>query len=298
MIKIILKLKGGLGNQLFSYAAARRLSIINQAELVIDKISGFKYDHRYKRQFLLDHFNIQARFANKYERFIAFNRIFRYFRIKLSQNKPFEKRKYLIQEKNDFDPRLLDLRINGTLNFEGYWQRELYFKDIEEIIRQDLEIIPPKDELNKSIAEIIQKSDAVCIHVRWFAPPYTKYASKNSKNIDKVYYDEAISMICHKINNPYFFIFSDFPDDTAKLLDLHKNNATFISHNQGDENSYADLWLMSLCKHFIIANSTFSWWGAWLSLNPDKIVIAPKKVKNEEGAWGFKGLIPEQWIIN
>jgi len=81
------------------------------------------------------------------------------------------------------------------------------------------------------------------------------------------------------------------------LIALPKERVTVISHNKGDENAYADLWLMTQCKHFIIANSTFSWWGAWLGENADTIVIAPNIVVRGITSWGFKGLIPKRWLL-
>jgi len=297
MKKVISRIKGGIGNQLFCYAAARRLAFINNVELVVDNISGFVRDHEYKRQYQLTHFNIPVRLATPSERMMPFERFRRFILKRISKRKPFETRQYLEQENNDFDERLLSLKINGKIYLDGYWQSEQYFIDIEKIIRQEFEIIPPTDKTNQDVASQIESTNSICIHIRWFDIPNTEKEIDFSNNIDKEYYNKAISLISTQTINPHFFVFSDYPDETRKFLNLSLQNTTFITHNKGDENAYADLWLMSLCNHFIIANSTFSWWGAWLSKNKDKIVIAPQKIKNGEGSWGFKGLFPDKWQV-
>lgn len=295
--KIICIQKGGLGNQLFCYATAMRLALANNAELVVDNISGFARDHKYRRHYQLTHFKISSRMATPLERMMPFGYFQRFLLKRISRKKPFETRQYLEQENNDFDERLLSLKVDGKIYLEGYWQSEQYFFDIGNIIREEFEIIPPSDFKNQNLANQIKISNAVCIHIRWFDIPNTEIERDFSNNIDKDYYTKAISLIRAQTINPHFYIFSDHPDETIKLLPFLKGNATFVGHNKGDKNAYADLWLMTLCKHFIIANSTFSWWGAWLSSNPDKIVIAPRKEKNGEGSWGFKGLIPENWVL-
>lgn len=296
MKKIISLIKGGIGNQLFCYAAARRLAITNNSELVIDNISGFVRDHKYKRQYMLNHFNISARQATPSECLMPFERYRRVLLKLISRRKPFESRQYLEQENNDFDERLLFIKIDDTIYLDGYWQCEKYFIDIENIIRQEFEIIPPTDRINQDMAALIKSTNAVCIHIRWFDTPNPEKETGYSNNIDKEYYNKALSLINDQTINPHLFVFSDYPDETFRFLPLQKYNTTFITNNKGDENAYVDLWLMSLCKHFIIANSTFSWWGAWLASNNDKIVIAPADKKNGISAWGFPGLLPDNWI--
>jgi hypothetical protein len=119
----------------------------------------------------------------------------------------------------------------------------------------------------------------------------------SSGGLNKNYYFKAIEYIQQHITNPHFYIFSDDPERAISIISLNENQFTLIKHNIGDELAYADLWLMSKCKHFIIANSTFSWWGAWLSKNHEKIVIAPGFIKSEGNSfWGFEGLLPDNWI--
>lgn len=136
--KIILRISGGLGNQLFSYAAARRLALVNSADLVIDHVSGFRYDTRYSRHYQLDHFAILCRKATHAERLEPFSRIRRNLLRRWNSLFQFERRSYLVQEGIDFDPRLLLLRPTNRLYLEGYWQSEGYFKDFENCIRNEL----------------------------------------------------------------------------------------------------------------------------------------------------------------
>lgn len=294
MKKVVVCLKGGLGNQLFQYAAGRRLAYVNNAELMIDT-SYFKRDFVYKRKYLLDNFKINAKRYTFFERLGPFEKYARFAFRKLSRLLPFEKRVYIEQEKLDFDPRLLNLKIKKILYLDGYWQSENYFKDIEDIIRSELQIkFLPTDHVNREMVKKIRNCNSVAIHVRFF-DKVGKRENRNN-NLSKEYYIRAIKYIESKISNVHYFIFSDIPEKVLSYIVFPKEKITLVDHNKEEENSYIDLWLMSQCKHFIIANSTFSWWGAWLSKNKGKIVIAPKFQKIGIGAWGFRGLIPEEWI--
>lgn len=293
MDKIILNIFGGIGNQLFSYAAARRLALVNDAELVIDNVSGFSRDVQYKRSYQLHHFNISCRLASFSERLMPCSRIRRFLMRKWNSRLLFDKRKYVVQSGVDFDSRLLNFKSRGTIYLEGFWQSEGYFKDIEETIRQELSIQPPVDIANQNLAEKIQKHNAVALHVRFFDNPNTDASTHNTSND---YYSRAIDLIESHISDAHYYIFSDNFDLVSSYISLPHGRFSFVNHNQGDNNAYADLWLMTQCKHFIIANSTFSWWGAWLSGNKDKIVIAPNLVLGGKTAWGFSGLLPDSWL--
>ncbi len=294
MAKIIARIKGGLGNQLFCYAAARRLALINNAELVIDDVTGFVRDRLYKREFQLDRFNIQSRKATPFERMEPFERYRRGIAKFIARRKPFYRRAYVEQEGLDFDPRLLDFKVTGTVYLDGLWQSESYFKDFDSTLRQDLHITPPEDYDNRRMAEKIESCDAVGVHARWFNKPGETGSVDKSHNLQKEYYSRAIDMICAGMSNPHFFLFSDFPEAARSLIPVSKNMVSPVAHN-GQDRAYADLWLMTLCKHFIIANSTFSWWGAWLSEHSSKIVIAPDVRIEGLTAWSFEGLIPQNW---
>ncbi len=291
MSKIIVRLKGGLGNQLFTYCAARRLAYVNNAELVLDSVTGFVDDYVYRNKYALDHFQINARIASSRERIEPFSKYRRKLIKLLSRASQFNNRKYIEEINNKFDSRLIDLRIKRDIYFEGYWQDERYFIDIEDIIRKELQINPPDDEINRDIADQIIRSNSIAIHVRWFDNP--KMAQQSNVPFD--YYLRAINKIEDTVKSPHYFLFSDFPHEASKKFNF-LNKLTVISNNKNNENVYKDLWLMSQCKHFIIANSTFSWWGAWLAQNKSKIIIAPDICSNPNKNCKFYTSIPERWL--
>ena len=144
------------------------------------------------------------------------------------------------------------------------------------------------------IANDIKNTNSVAVHIRWFDSP----GDHEINNISVNYYKSAIDYFNKNFNNPKYFIFSDNPDAILEKLNLIGNNFIIITNNKGDENAFADLWLMTLCKSFIIANSTFSWWGAWLAENRDKIVVYPKPQVNQGNniPWHMSGAMPAKWV--
>lgn len=291
--KIICRILGGLGNQLFCYAAARRLALVNNAELIIDDVSGFVRDHAYQRHYQLDHFNIPCRKATGHERLEPFSRVRRMLKRKWNERLPFEQRLFIRQQGNDFEPRLLQVKPQGTVYLEGYWQSEDYFKDVEAVIRQDLQIRPPPDAANLAMAAQIRNCTAVAVHVRFFDEPQ----APASNNAPGDYYARAVAKMSTLVPDAHYFVFSDRPAVARARIPLPDERITLVSHNRGDALAYADLWLMTQCKHFIIANSTFSWWGAWLAAHPKKQIIAPGfEMRDGKMSWGFSGLLPQTWI--
>jgi len=290
--KLIARIYGGIGNQLFMYAAARRLAFVNNAELVLDHVSGFNNHDVYQRHYQLAHFSIPCRTATAAERLEPFSLLRRYLYRKWNQRMMFVERFFLVQEGIDFDQRLLHFKPQGTVYLEGYWQSEDYFKDVGTIIRQDLQITPPTDAANLTMAAQILGCTAVALHVRFF-----DQLNRGINNASGEYYIRAIEALERSAPTAHYFIFSDQPANARACIPLPDARVTLVAHNQGDENAYADLWLMTQCQHFIIANSTFSWWGAWLGANPAKQVIAPGfEMRHGKMCWGFMGLLPGEWI--
>lgn len=286
-------MKGGLGNQLFCYAAARRLALVNDAELVIDDVSGFRYDRAYRRQSMLDPLQISARAATPGERFEPFERMRRKFARLVASRRPFEERRYIEQQGVDFEPRLLDVRVRDVVHLDGLWQSEGYFADVADTVAGDLEMRPPEDSWARATAEEIREGCAVAVHVRFFDAP----DAPQTHTLSSDYYRRAIQIIQERVANPRFFLFSDDPAAARERLGLENRELRVVSGEGRESSALTDLWLMRQCEHFIIANSTFSWWGAWLGSARDKVVIAPDVCLRGKTAWGFPGLVPDRWTL-
>jgi hypothetical protein len=299
--KVVVRLKGGLGNQLFCYAAARRLAWANDAELVLDAVSGFRYDHLYRRTYALGSFRIPVRLATPSEQMEPLGRVRRWVARKLSEGKSLSQRRYIQQVGVDFDPGILTLRLQeGTTYFDAFGQSESYFADIRELIQQDLATSAPSDQTNQDMAKQIEASPSVALHVRWFDAGNAPHSS----NMSLAYYTQAIPRLLTEIRQAHFYIFSDRPDQAAACLAplMQGHACTVVRHNAKSGNAEADFWLMRQCRHFVIGNSTFAWWAAWLGEQSQAgaQVLAPARNVDPEHsvtAWGFPYLLPERWTV-
>lgn len=292
MSKLIARMKGGLGNQLFAYAAAKRLACINDVELVVDNVTGFIRDKKFNRQYMLDVFKITDRLATSSEMMFPFERAQRAFVKTIERRKPFSKRRYICQEIDDFDDRLLNLKLSSPVTYiDGLWQSEKYFKDIESTIRESLtfNIAPDgRDVLNTS--RTLSQEESVAIHVRWFHQPGINL---HSTNVSKNYYEKAISLVIKKLKNPVFAVFSDRMDFTKASIKFPKDQTIFVENN----GALTDFWLMTNCTHFVLANSTYSWWAAWLgTFGKESIVCFPRiKTSKTSWHWDYCGQMPTSW---
>lgn len=297
---IIVRLGGGLGNQLFQYALGRHLSIIHQRELRIDT-SGYTSTigdpQKGIRTFALSHFTIEAKPASLNE--LA---LFRHKRTivdkvinKLGRFGAYYKKAYIIEPENlhfKFDEDLLSASLKDPVYIEGYWQSEKYFIDIEDVIRGEFSFVDQQDQKNSEMLEKINSVNSVALHIRH--GDNATAVAQNHGVLPLSYYKEAIRKIAESVTDPHFFIFSDDPVWAQNNLKL-EFPAEFVTHN-GDEKNYEDLRLMSSCKHHIVGNSTFSWWGAWLGKKSNQIVIAPRHyhIGHDVSKLDF---YPDRWII-
>ncbi len=289
---VIVQLIGGLGNQLFQYAFGRRLALLKKTNLKLDHSS---FDKSYKlRKYSLSHFDIEENFVSpeetkKYKNFFSrsFAKVNQMNRNKLAL---YYSRKYVKEQSFLFDANIL--KVSSDVYVEGLWQTEKYFKEIEFELRKELVFKTAPSEPNKRMADEIMNTTSVSLHVR--RADYVTDVKSNQVHgacgLD--YYKKAIAFIAERFENPNFYVFSDDMNWTRSnlLLDFPTK---YVDYNNADTD-YEDLRLMSLCKHNIIANSTFSWWGAWLNANSKKIVIAPEKWFNDSSKTSVD-LIPEKW---
>lgn len=289
---IITRLIGGLGNQLFQYAVGRHLAEIHKTELKINT-SGFETYKLHK--YSLWPFNIQENFASsqEIESLTAQERVGGESMLARVLRKTLKPAKTHIREKElfSFDPKIL--RLPDGVYLDGYWQTEKYFVDITGIIRQEATVKFQQTGKDKGLADMIASTESVSLHIRrgdYVSNPKTKQVH-GICGID--YYARCVEHIAQIVKNPHFFIFSDDSEWVRTNLKLPYPN-TLVDHNDADKN-YEDLRLMSQCRYNIIANSSFSWWGAWLNPRKNKLVLAPKRWLAKRGV-SYVDIIPARWI--
>lgn len=289
---IIVRLLGGLGNQMFQYACGRSVAIRTSQRLKLDISS---YPDHLDRTYELSHFGIEADIATPEEcsclRWAhprSWRRLVNKALAKLHLTKIFTRcdaESYM----SESAPFCVDSRVlatQGSAYLQGYWQNERYFHEFSEEIRQDL---APRNALSAGAAACLDEigaCEAVSVHVR-----RGDYVVGNPCHgvLPLEYYTAAVGMLADKIREPRFFIFSDDPDWVRGHLQPLLPYSVVPGHHSGHE----DLWLMSRCRHHIIANSSFSWWGAWLNPDSSKLVFAPRKWFSA-GPPTY-GLVPSTW---
>jgi len=289
---IISRILGGLGNQMFQYAAGRALSLRLGEPLFLD-IGGFPAYRLHQGFELPDVFLCNSRPVTDRQMRSALGwRSYRQIGSLLlkPQLQWLRGHHFVVEPHFHYWSGFND--ISDSCYLSGYWQSEKYFAPVEDRIRQDFGFRQPLSGRNMEQARQIAGCSAVSLHVR-----RGDYLSdtKTSSTIGVCsldYYRAAVAYIAKQVASPCFFIFSDdIPWCREKLrLDFP---CTYIDHNRGTE-SYRDMQLMSLCRHHIIANSSFSWWGGWLNPRTDKIVIAPKQWFVTD--FDSTDLVPSSWI--
>lgn len=283
---IVVKLVGGLGNQMFQYAVGRSLSLMHDVPLKLD-ISTFE-DYN-DRAYSLKDLNVNGEIATAPEsaRFTKTG----FLKGSFEKLKPYYRRSIIVERCFDFDANILN--APGDVYLDGYWQSENYFKDISELIRKEFKFKKEASGRNKDLIAEMADIESVSLHVR-----RGDYVSNNKVHeihgtCSMEYYNNCMNLIKSRIHNPKFFIFSDDMSWVRQNMKID-SSFCFIDHN-GQDKDYEDLHLMSSCKHNIIANSSFSWWGAWLNDNAQKVVYAPEKWANYS-ALNTEHRLPLDWI--
>jgi hypothetical protein len=287
---ILVELNGGIGNQMFQYAAAKSLAIHHKTILKLDISPGTDKSMPQElrpRPFDLHYFNLPDQFANVTD-IESFNTKSALEKIK-EKAKPNHKRKIYREPFFHYDSNFFNAEADVYL--KGLWQSEKYFYPFKNEIRNLFEFKNETVSTLKDVSYRLKNQNSVSIHIR-----RGDYLAKVSLEvlglIPLEHYQNAIELINSKMPDTFFYFFSDDINWVKESFQLP--NATYISGDISKDH-VEDLYLMSQCKHNIIANSSFSWWGAWLNNNPNKIVVVPKNWFNK-GPKDTQDLIPEGWL--
>jgi len=298
--KYIVKIADGLGNQMFEYAWARALQKAYGGKIVLDP-------HAFKRNKIrslsLQHFNLNEKVK------ICPSLV---DKILIYTMGAYKKIIDLIYQKKDFDTYVKKARLGiyeqisyckydalirpaFKINYiEGYWMGEGWFSSAVDEIRNELIVKTKIDQSNVNVLREIQSCNSVCIHIRlgdFLQEPWNSM----SRVCGNDYYNEAIRIICERVEKPVFYLFSNRPKD----FDYIKNNFKFdvdVKYMNLGNPDYEDLRLMYSCKHQIMSNSTYSWWAQFLNANPDKVVVAPC-MHNKHNKWNLQSLFMDNWIL-
>jgi hypothetical protein len=294
---VIVRLIGGLGNQMFQYATGRSVALRCGATLKLD-VTGFAaVGAETERRYELDSFPIHGSAASEADlagfgrngkpRSRRLDRVLRLLRI----SRPDDAWPVYRESQFQFDPAVPELL--APVYLDGFWQSERYFSAIAGVLREELSAKAPLDPENKALAVGIDAVNAVSLHVR-----RGDYVSDPATNrfhgiCSPDYYQRAVDYIAARAGVPHLFVFSD--DQQWTRGNLHFGvPMTFVGANPPDC-GYRDMQLMARCRHHIIANSSFSWWGAWLNPSREKIVVAPRQwfgaCDNDT-----RDLIPPNWV--
>jgi len=287
---IVIYLSGGLGNQMFQYALGRHLSYINKTELKLD-VFGFEHDERY--DYSLEVFDMPQVFASseEIEELTAYNpSILERLINRLASRKKRSKTHYVENKRTGFEPEVFKITPNVYLT--GYWQSEKYFSEIEGIIRKDFSFKPGVLGDFKGIDSRMAETNSISVHIRRGDYVNDSKVHKAHGICSLDYYRNCVNDIAGKVSDPCFYIFSNDPQWVLDNLSI--DFPKVVVGEGGNFKDYEDMHLMSCCKHNIIANSSFSWWGAWLNTNNDKMVYAPEQwfLKKD---WNYQDIVPPQW---
>ena len=289
---ITIRINGGLGNQMFQYATAKYLAFISNTKVLLDidefntyKLRKFeldKYDIEYidiKKEKVTSNF-----FLSPQSSFVKLLKIFHFER--LIKN-------YYLERGLFFDKKVLEL--SDGVYLEGFFQCEKYFYNIREMLLKEFTLKEELSEYSKTIKEKLDKTKkTVSLHIR--RGDYISNSTTNNIHglCDLDYYNNAIKYLNNKLDIFDIYIFSD--DILWAKENLRYKNMYFIE-SEDKRLAHEDIYLMSLCDCNIIANSSFSWWGAWLNQNKEKTVIAPKKwFSDSKMQEESENIIPEKWI--
>lgn len=294
---IIVRISGGLGNQMFQYALARSIKERTRCEVKLD--TGYFSNmgkNETPRNFELDVFAITLSVADDNDKKSigmadAYSKSFfavlkRKISTFIDTRKPLHKKRLILEPSFTFhDEMTHDIRDGSYIS--GIWQSEKYFSDIRNILQKEFTLKADFSPAARVFIDNMKNTSSVAFHVR--RGDYL--TNKKTQTLSLDYYKRATDYLERRVQNIHYFVVSDDIEWVKTNIPFSKP-VTYVSSPA--LKSYEEILLMSFCKHNIIANSSFSWWGAWLNLNPQKIIIAPEKWFSTTINTG--DLIPDSWV--
>lgn len=283
---------GGLGNQMFQYAAGLMLARKYDVPLRMDIMSLLDTSKRYYaltyRKYALDVFQVTGEIAAEKDisRFVVPRIGNKYlYHLKKRISRP---NNYYVDETigsaDDF------FAIPDEAYLDGYWQNAAYFNAQKSDIRKEFSFREELPDSHKAVRDEMMRCDSVCVHFR--KGDYVGHPELDV--LDMRYYDSAVSVMLSKAPSSRFFVFSDDISWCKNNFQVSAHGVSFIDLDPGNKAQY-DLQLMTCCKHYIIGNSTFAWWGAWLGNHSCKLVVAPKIWhKNQKEA--CNSIVEKDWV--
>jgi hypothetical protein len=278
---VIVEISEGLGNQMFQYATGRALAIRQHSQLLLN-LRWYKLTNY--RSYGLCNFKIQTQEADYLTLFPYLRKSQTVLRAITGQNS----KNWVTPSSNRFDPSVLNRQ--GTTYLTGLFQSELYFQNCSDEIRREFQL---KDDLPASLKDIqsqMGQTNSVSLHVR--RGDYTG-VTLNNYALPTEYYLSAMRLVESRIKNPTFFVFSDDPEWVRSNLAIGRS----VVVSGVGARDYEEMHLMSSCQNHVIANSTFSWWGAWLNPKSDKVVVAPKQWFRQGSDLDTTDIVPKSWIL-
>jgi hypothetical protein len=286
-----MRLQGGLGNQLYQYAVGRAVAQHLGRPLLLDKRTI--EPEAPARHYDLGAFAVQEHFVSRHQAWctrwvssMTFSRAFQ--RVWL----PAREYKMIRESITSYDESIFK-RHAGPIILQGYWQSYRYFERCADLIRREFQFKPQADARNQAMMAEMQNTNSVAVHVRRGDYVSNAFFNKTMGVCSMEYYQAGASHIAQNVKSPRYYVFTDDPDWAKKNFNL-PGEVQVVDHNLGKAD-YEDLRLMSSCRHLIIANSSFSWWAAWLAGYPHKIVVAPKQWFQSE-TWADVDRVPAAWV--
>lgn len=289
---VIVRLKGGLGNQMFQYAAGLALALRNGANLKLDTVSGFARDSVGYRRFSLGEFPIRAGMVGLWKQLpFWFERIWN--RNHRDNSCPIRERPwgdFISECRNNFHADVANCQITRNTWMEGYWQSEDYFADCKDIIAQDFALPAPHEFNFVEMANMIDSCNSVAVGARLFEEVPGNDKAGVGGLTPFSFYEDAANRLTNMAHDLTFFVFCTTVAPIRDKFNL-PGKVYYITHDNGYAGAIQRLWLLSRCRHHVLSNSSFYWWGAWLAerKNPGNTIIAYDSFPNPD-------TIPSRWI--